>query len=154
MNKRDLTELTLLAALWGASFLFIRLGAADFGPVVLAFVRAAGAALLPLPLLLPLLLVRAPGWPRVSCAGRSAAPRVARPEGRHHEKRPQCASTAAVDRGGGGDQRNLAWGTVLSSPGSEPMYLAIAFSSAGLNCFTWPVMIALPRPTCGLPCTL
>ena len=50
MNKREPTELTLLAALWGASSLFMRLGAADFGPVVLAFVRAAGAALLLLPL--------------------------------------------------------------------------------------------------------
>ena len=58
MNKRDLAELTLLAALWGAAFLFMRLGAAEFGPVVLAFLRVAGAALL----LLPLLLLRGE-WP-------------------------------------------------------------------------------------------
>lgn len=57
MNKRDLAELTLLAALWGAAFLFMRLGAADFGPAVLAFLRVAGAALL----LVPLLLVRGEG---------------------------------------------------------------------------------------------
>ena len=57
MNKRDLTELTLLAALWGAAFLFMRLGAAEFGPAVLAFLRVAGAALL----LVPLLLVRGEG---------------------------------------------------------------------------------------------
>ena len=58
MNRRDLAELTLLAALWGASFLFMRLGAAEFGPVVLAFLRVAGAALL----LAPLLLARGE-WP-------------------------------------------------------------------------------------------
>ena len=57
MNKRDLAELTLLAALWGAAFLFMRLGAAEFGPAVLAFLRVAGAALL----LVPLLLVRGEG---------------------------------------------------------------------------------------------
>ena len=57
MNQRDLAELTLLAALWGAAFLFMRLGAAEFGPAVLAFLRVAGAALL----LLPLLLVRGEG---------------------------------------------------------------------------------------------
>jgi drug/metabolite transporter (DMT)-like permease len=50
-------ELLALAALWGASFLFMRLGAADFGPVALAFVRVAIAALT----LLPLLLWRG-GW--------------------------------------------------------------------------------------------
>lgn len=58
MNKRDLSELVLLAALWGAAFLFMRLGAAEFGPAVLAFLRVAGAALL----LLPLLLLRGE-WP-------------------------------------------------------------------------------------------
>lgn len=52
MNGRDLTELLLLGALWGASFLFMRLGAAEFGPLALVFVRVAGAALLLLPLLL------------------------------------------------------------------------------------------------------
>lgn len=58
MNRRDLAELTLLGALWGASFLFMRLGAAEFGPVALAFLRVAGATLL----LLPLLLARGE-WP-------------------------------------------------------------------------------------------
>lgn len=51
MRKLDLLELVSLAALWGASFLFMRLGAADFGPVALAFVRVAAASLLLLPLL-------------------------------------------------------------------------------------------------------
>ncbi len=50
MRKRDVIELVTLAALWGASFLFMRLGAADFGPAPLSFVRVllAGVVLLPL----------------------------------------------------------------------------------------------------------
>jgi drug/metabolite transporter (DMT)-like permease len=52
MARRDLFELLLLAALWGASFLFMRLGAADFGPAALVFLRVAGATALLLPLLL------------------------------------------------------------------------------------------------------
>lgn len=51
MRGADLLELLLLAALWGASFLFMRLGAAEFGPVALAGVRVLGAALFLLPLL-------------------------------------------------------------------------------------------------------
>lgn len=54
MKQRDLVELTLLAAIWGASFLFMRIGAPEFGPVATAFVRVAGASLL----LMPLLFVR------------------------------------------------------------------------------------------------
>ena len=68
MNRRDLAELTLLAALWGASFLFMRLGAAEFGPVVLAFLRVAGAALL----LAPLLLARG-AWPALRQHWRASA---------------------------------------------------------------------------------
>jgi drug/metabolite transporter (DMT)-like permease len=52
LSRRDALDLVLLAALWGASFLFTRLGAADFGPVALAFVRVAGAALMLVPLML------------------------------------------------------------------------------------------------------
>jgi len=52
MRRSDLAELVLLAALWGASFLFMRLGAVDFGPAALVFLRVAGAGLLLLPLLL------------------------------------------------------------------------------------------------------
>lgn len=52
MKPADGTELVALAALWGASFLFMRLGAAEFGPVALSAVRVAGAALVLLPLLL------------------------------------------------------------------------------------------------------
>lgn len=51
MKPRDLAEMLLLAALWGASFLFMRMSAADFGPVPLVFVRVALAGALLLPLL-------------------------------------------------------------------------------------------------------
>ncbi len=51
MRPTDIFELVLLAALWGASFLFMRLGAADFGPVALALLRVGGASLCLLPLL-------------------------------------------------------------------------------------------------------
>ena len=52
MKPRDLTDLLLLATIWGASFLFMRVAVPAFGPVGLAFVRVAGAALFLLPLLL------------------------------------------------------------------------------------------------------
>ncbi len=45
-----LCEFIALAAAWGSSFLFMRLCSAEFGPVALAFVRSAGAAVLLLPL--------------------------------------------------------------------------------------------------------
>lgn len=51
MKGTDLGELVALAAIWGASFLFMRLGAGEFGPVALSAVRVAGAALVLLPLL-------------------------------------------------------------------------------------------------------
>ena len=57
MSRRDLIDLLLLAALWGASFLFMRMGAAEFGPVALVFLRVAGASLL----LVPLMLARGQG---------------------------------------------------------------------------------------------
>lgn len=47
-------EFLLLAALWGASFLFMRVGAAEFGPLPTAGLRVALAALF----LLPAFLVR------------------------------------------------------------------------------------------------
>jgi drug/metabolite transporter (DMT)-like permease len=52
VKTSDLSELVALAAIWGASFLFMRLGAGEFGPVALSAVRVAGAALVLLPLLL------------------------------------------------------------------------------------------------------
>lgn len=51
MKPFDLGELILLAAIWGSSFLFMRLGAPEFGPVAMAALRVAGASLLLVPLL-------------------------------------------------------------------------------------------------------
>jgi drug/metabolite transporter (DMT)-like permease len=51
VKPADLAELIVLAALWGASFLFMRMGAAEFGPVALSAVRVIGATLFLLPLL-------------------------------------------------------------------------------------------------------
>ncbi|HEU0204667.1 MAG TPA: DMT family transporter [Burkholderiaceae bacterium] len=51
MRPRDLIELLLLAALWGASFLLMRYAAPSFGAVALVEVRVALAAVVLLPLL-------------------------------------------------------------------------------------------------------
>ncbi|MDI4631544.1 DMT family transporter [Pelomonas sp. V22] len=51
MKLADLSELVLLAAVWGASFLFLRWGAPAFGPMTLAGLRVLGAALFLLPIL-------------------------------------------------------------------------------------------------------
>lgn len=53
-----LVEFILLAALWGASFLFMRLGASEFGALPTAGIRVSIAALF----LLPLMLARGQ-WP-------------------------------------------------------------------------------------------
>jgi len=52
MTRQDRLELLALAAIWGASFLFMRVSAAPFGPVAMVFVRVAGAAAVLLPLLI------------------------------------------------------------------------------------------------------
>lgn len=52
MRARDVVELLSLAAIWGASFLFIRLAIGEMGAWALASVRVSGAALMLLPLLL------------------------------------------------------------------------------------------------------
>ena len=57
MSPADLSRLVLLGALWGASFLFMRMGAGEFGPLALVFLRVAGAALL----LMPMVLLRGEG---------------------------------------------------------------------------------------------
>jgi drug/metabolite transporter (DMT)-like permease len=57
MKPRDLTDLVLLAAIWGGSFLFMRMVVPAFGPVAMALVRVLGASLV----LLPLLLVQGHG---------------------------------------------------------------------------------------------
>ena len=50
MRSTDLAELIALAAIWGASFLFMRIAAPEFGPAALTALRVAGAALCLLPL--------------------------------------------------------------------------------------------------------
>jgi drug/metabolite transporter (DMT)-like permease len=51
VNAGHAIELLTLAALWGGSFLFMRMGASEFGPFALAGLRVLGAALFLLPLL-------------------------------------------------------------------------------------------------------
>ena len=51
MRPRDVAELIALAALWGGSFLFMRIAVPAFGPVAIAALRVAGASLLLVPLL-------------------------------------------------------------------------------------------------------
>lgn len=71
MKARDLVDLVLLAALWGASFLFMRMGAHEFGATALAFVRVLVASLALVPLLLwhGLATELRTGWPRVFAMG-------------------------------------------------------------------------------------
>jgi drug/metabolite transporter (DMT)-like permease len=52
MKRRDLLELFALAAIWGGSFLFMRIGAPEFGAIPLAGLRVIGASLVMLPLLI------------------------------------------------------------------------------------------------------
>jgi len=51
MTPRSLVELVLLAALWGASFLFMRVAAPELGPLPLAALRVGLAAAVLLPVL-------------------------------------------------------------------------------------------------------
>lgn len=51
MKSSDIAALVALAALWGASYLFMRVGAGEFGPWTLSGARALGAACVLLPLL-------------------------------------------------------------------------------------------------------
>ena len=51
MRRSDIVRLFTLAALWGASCLFLRMGAGEFGPAALSAVRVTGASLLLLPML-------------------------------------------------------------------------------------------------------
>lgn len=50
MSPRDWVQWVTLAAIWGASFLFTRMGAAEWGPWALATLRVGGASLLLVPL--------------------------------------------------------------------------------------------------------
>ncbi|MEO7151576.1 MAG: DMT family transporter [Burkholderiaceae bacterium] len=68
MKAADAGELLLLAALWGASFLFMRVGAPEFGAIGLAAVRVGLATLV----LAPVLLWR-DQWPLVRAHWRPIA---------------------------------------------------------------------------------
>ncbi len=50
MDRRSWTLLLILAAIWGASYLFIKVGLRDLDPVMIAFARIALAALVLVPL--------------------------------------------------------------------------------------------------------
>ena len=50
MATRDLVDLVLLGALWGAAFLFMRIAAPEFGPVPLIAVRVAIATVVLMPM--------------------------------------------------------------------------------------------------------
>ncbi|MBG6073523.1 MULTISPECIES: DMT family transporter [unclassified Polaromonas] len=65
------TDFVLLAAIWGSSFLFMRMGAVEFGPLPTAAVRVTIAALFLLPLvwLRGLLPVLQKNWKRVFFIG-------------------------------------------------------------------------------------
>ena len=52
MKLKDILDLLILSALWGASFLFMRIAAPEFGPVALIELRVAIAALFLLPVFL------------------------------------------------------------------------------------------------------
>jgi len=73
MKKSDLACLLTLAALWGASYLFMRVGAGEFGALSMAGARATGASLL----LMPILAARRDGslaqlrrhWQRIALVG-------------------------------------------------------------------------------------
>lgn len=52
MKAKDIIDLVLLAAVWGASFLFMRMGVPEFGPIALVQMRMLIAALFLLPILM------------------------------------------------------------------------------------------------------
>lgn len=75
VRSRDLAELLLLAAIWGGSFLLMRIAAPDFGPFALIELRVGLAALVLIPILgiqggLPLLFGR---WMALSAVGLTAS---------------------------------------------------------------------------------
>lgn len=52
MKPSDIIDMTVLAALWGASFMLMRFASPAFGPIPLAALRVIGASLFLVPLLL------------------------------------------------------------------------------------------------------
>ncbi len=71
VNSRQILQLFVLAAIWGASFLFIRLAVPHFGPVPLSAMRSTIAALV----LVPIVLMRGElsifrqNWPHLLVIG-------------------------------------------------------------------------------------
>ena len=71
MSLRDIIDLVMLAALWGVSFMFMRIAGPEFGPFALVEVRVAVAAVF----LLPILLLREgfsqvrENWGRIAVIG-------------------------------------------------------------------------------------
>ncbi|MGB0495795.1 MAG: DMT family transporter [Kangiellaceae bacterium] len=51
MSNKDIADLVLLAALWGASFLFMRVAVPEFGPVLLITIRLLISGLFLLPII-------------------------------------------------------------------------------------------------------
>ncbi len=71
MRRNDLYTLLILAAVWGGSFLFMRMAVGELGPLPMMGIRTLGAGLLLLPLLIiqkkmPLLLQR---WRQIAIVG-------------------------------------------------------------------------------------
>ncbi len=52
MESKDWFLLTTLAAIWGSAFMFIKISAVDFGPILLVTLRLLIAGLVFMPLLL------------------------------------------------------------------------------------------------------
>lgn len=71
MRQRDLIDLLLLAAVWGGSFLFMRLAVSEFGPVALIELRVGLAALslLPIAILCGRLPTMARNWRSILVVG-------------------------------------------------------------------------------------
>ncbi|MDN3648658.1 DMT family transporter [Reinekea marina] len=59
MSPKSLSLLLVLSALWGASFLFMRVGAPEFGPVSLIFIRMSVGVLAILPFFFKVSLLKA-----------------------------------------------------------------------------------------------
>ena len=128
MSPADLSRLVLLGALWGASFLFMRMGAGEFGPLALVFVRVAGAALL----LMPLVLLRGEADDLTTLAQKAAAGSVTfrLPEGRD-ATRAMAASRRAVAAGMKQiDRQRVAREKMIARVGDAPskpwIYLIVA----------------------------
>jgi drug/metabolite transporter (DMT)-like permease len=136
-KPRDLLELLLLAAIWGASFLLMRMGASDFGPAGLAFLRGAGACVL----LLPMLMWRGEGsvlranWGRIAIVGltNSALPFM-------------CFAYAALVLNAGlsavFNATTPLWGAVIAwfwlrDRLSAPRVLGLALGFAGVSWLAW-----------------